>query len=165
MLTGSWCILITLSGVDDIRNDDDVEVWFFANADPIQLSPVRAPLSYGTYAIDQDPRFRAKARGRIKDGVLTSDPVDVRFHNVVNSMRLERVLDHARVRMPLSPDGVLEGYLAGYTPVDEMYDLQFGYRNGKNGAGELATLQLRLHPANGAAFVLGRSEEHTSDFQ
>src|SRR3546814_8918148 len=79
MLTGSWGILITLSGVDDIRNDDDVEVGFFANADPIQLSPLRAPLSYGTYAIDQDPRFRAKAHGRIKDGVLTSDPVDVRF--------------------------------------------------------------------------------------
>ncbi|HEY9545095.1 MAG TPA: hypothetical protein VIR56_03755 [Solimonas sp.] len=155
MLTGSWGILITLSGVDDIRNDDDVEVGFFANADPIQLSPLRAPLSYGTYAIDQDPRFRAKAHGRIKDGVLTSDPVDVRFHNVVNSMRLERALDHARVRMTLSPDGVLEGYLAGYTPVDEMYDLQFGYRNGKNGAGELAPLPLRLHTANGAAFVLG----------
>src|SRR3546814_3777457 len=110
MLTGSWGILITLSGVDDIRNDDDVEVGFFANADPIQLSPLRAPLSYGTYAIDQDPRFRAKAHGRIKDGVLTSDPVDDRFHNVVNSMRLERALDHACVRMTLSPDAVLEGY-------------------------------------------------------
>src|SRR3546814_17444371 len=73
MLTGSWGILITLSGVDDIRNDDDVEVGFFANADPIQLSPLRAPLSYGTYAIDQDPRFRAKAHGRIKDGVLQSE--------------------------------------------------------------------------------------------
>src|SRR3546814_15444129 len=36
-----------------------------------------------------------------------------------------------------------------------MDDLQFGYRNGKNGAGELAPLPLRLHTANGAAFVLG----------
>src|SRR3546814_4038088 len=36
-----------------------------------------------------------------------------------------------------------------------MDDLQFGYRNGKNGAGELAPLPLRLHAANGAAFVLG----------
>src|SRR3546814_4644949 len=108
MLTGSWGILITLSGVDDIRNDDDVEVGFFANADPIQLSPLRAPLSYGTYAIDQDPRFRAKAHGRIKDGVLPSDPVDVRFHNVVNSMRLERALDHARVRMTRSEEHTSE---------------------------------------------------------
>src|SRR3546814_8015758 len=67
MLTGSWGILITLSGVDDIRNDDDVEVGFFANADPIQLSPLRAPLYYGTYAIEPDPSFRAKAHGRIKE--------------------------------------------------------------------------------------------------
>lgn len=155
MLTGSWGILIKLSGVDDIRNDDSVEVGFYANADPIQLSPIRAPLPYATYAMDQDPRFRATTHGRIHDGVLTTDPVDVRFHNVVNSMRLERSLRHARVRMTLSPDGILEGYLSGYTPVDEMYDLQFGYRNGKNGAGELAPLRLRLGTANGAAYVLG----------
>lgn len=155
MLTGSWGILITLSGVDDIRNDDDVEVGLYANADPIQLSPLRTPLSYGTYAIDQDPRFRAKAHGRIKDGVLTTDPTDVRFHSVVNSMSLDRTLRHARVRMTLSPDGVLEGYLSGYTPVEDMYDMQFGYRNGKNGAGELAPLPLRLGTGNGAAFVLG----------
>ena len=39
MLTGSWGILIALSGVDDIRNDDSVEVGIYANADPIELSP------------------------------------------------------------------------------------------------------------------------------
>jgi hypothetical protein len=157
MLTGSWGILITLSGVDDLRNDDDVEVGIYANADPIALSPNRAPLSYATYAMDQDPRFRAKTKGRIKEGVLTTDPVDVRFHWVVNSMRLERPLRHARLQVSLSQDGVLNGYLGGYTPVEAMYDMQYGYRNGKNGAGQLAPLPLRLHTGNGAAQVLGHT--------
>jgi hypothetical protein len=117
MHTGSWGILITLGGVDDIRNDESVEVGFFANADPIELSPTREPLANATYAIDQDPRFQARTRGRIVDGVLTTDPVDVRFHKITNGIYVERPLRDARVQMTLSEDGVLEGYLAGYTPV------------------------------------------------
>lgn len=157
MLTGSWGILLTLNGVDDLRNDDNVEVGMFANADPIQLSPGRDALSYATYAKDQDPRFRATARGRIKDGVLTTDPADVRFRHVINSLRLERPLKHARLRVTISDSGVLEGYLGGYVPVEELYDMGFGYRNGKNAAGELGPLRLRLLTANGAARVLGHT--------
>jgi hypothetical protein len=134
-----------------------VEVGIFANADPIALSPNRKPLEYATYAIDQDPRFRAKTKGRIKDGILTTDPVDVQFHWIVNSLRLERPLRHARLRINISEDGALSGYLAGYTPVEALYDFQYGYRNGKNGAGQLGPLPLRLGTGNGAARVLGHT--------
>jgi hypothetical protein len=105
--------------------------------------------------MDQDPRFRAKTHGRITNGVLTTDPVNVRFHNVTNSIRTERPLQHARLQMTLSEEGVLTGYLAGYTPVEAMYDYAFGFRNGKNGAGEPSPLPLRFGTANGAARVLG----------
>lgn len=155
MLTGAWGILLTLSGVDDIHNDNSVEVGFYANADPIQLSADGKPLAYATYAVHQDPRFRAKAHGRIKDGVLTTDPVDFRFPNVLVSLHLERPLQHARLQATITEDGVLTGYLAGYTPVEAMYDFQFGFRNGKNDAGELAPLSLRLVTGNGAGQVLG----------
>ena len=157
MLTGAWGILITLSGVDDIRNDDNVEVGFFANSDPIELSPNREPLPNATYAVDQDPRFRAKARGRIKDGVLTTDPVNVRFHKITNSIYLERPLEDARVKMTLSEDGTLDGYLAGYTPVEDLYDFQYAYRNGKNGKGEPAEQRLIRVSSSGQAFVLGHT--------
>ena len=155
MLTGSWGILIALEGVEDIRNDDSVEVGIFANADPIQLSPGRSPLPYATYAVDQNPRFRVTARGRIENGVLTTEPADVRFHSITNSLHLERPLLRARLRASLSKDGVLSGYLAGYAPVEAMYDYQFGYRSGKNAKGELGPLPLRLGTGNGAARVLG----------
>lgn len=155
MLTGSWGIVLNLRGIDDLRNDDDVEVGLFANADPIQLSPAREPLPYATYTMDQDPRFRATTRGRIEDGVLTTEPVDVRFHSIINSMQLERPLRDARLRVRISAEGVMEGYLSGYTPVEEMYDFQSGFRNGKVGKGELASLRLRVGSANGAARVLG----------
>ena len=157
MYAGEWGILIGLADVDDIRNDDHVEVGIYANADPIALSPTREALEYGTYAMDQDPRFRAKTTGRIQDGVLRTDPVDVRFHHTVNSMHLERPMRDARIEATLSPDGTLSGILAGYTPVEALYDYQFGYRNAKDGAGEPASKRLRLGSANGAARVLGHT--------
>ena len=148
---------MTLNGVDDIRNDDNVEVGIFANADPIELSPNREPLANATYAIDQDPRFQARTRGRIMDGVLTTDPVDVRFHKNTNSIYLERPLNDARVQMTLSEDGTLEGYLAGYTPVEELYDFQYAFRNGKNGKGEPADNRLITISSMGQAAVLGHT--------
>jgi hypothetical protein len=157
MLTGAWGILIALNGVDDLRNDNEVEVGIYANADPIQLSPTREPLANATYAADQDPRFRATTRGRIVNGVLTTEPVDVRFHTITNGMYLERPLRDARLRMTVTSDGGLEGVMAGYTPVEELYDFTIGYRNARTAAGEPAPVQIRAISALGRAGTLGYS--------
>jgi hypothetical protein len=157
MHTGSWGILMTLKGVDDPLNDPDVEVGLYANADPIQLSASRAALPYATYAATQDPRYRSTTQGRIVNGVLTMDPVDVRFHNVVNSMMDDRVLRAARVRLTFTPDGGMEGFLAGYTPVEAMYDVQYGSRHSKTAKGELAPAARRIQTSVGRAGALGHS--------
>lgn len=157
MLTGSWGILMTLKGVEDLRNDPEVEVGLFANADPIQLTAARAPLPYATYAAEQDPRYRAKTHGRIVDGILTIDPVDVRFRNVVNSMIDDRELRDARIRFRFTSDGGLEGILAGYAPVESMYDLQYGARHSRTAKGDLAPERMRLQTSMGRAGALGHS--------
>ena len=157
MYTGSWGILIALGGVDDLVNDDHVDVTLVANADPIQLSPTREALEYATYAMDQAPAFRAVTSGEIVKGVLRTKPVDVRFHSVVNAMLLERPLRDARIEARLTRDGLLKGYLAGYTPVEDFYNFQFGYRDGKGSDGKLSPMGRRLGSANGAARVLGHT--------
>lgn len=157
MLTGAWGILLTLKGVGDLRNDASVEVGIYANADPMQVSAARQALPHATYNADSDPRFRAVARGRIVNGVLTTEPVDVRFHHVVNNLRLERPLREARLRLTFDRDGGVEGFLSGYTPVEALYNYQFGYRDGKDRHGELAPLALRTHTSVGAANVLGHT--------
>ncbi|CAN7630765.1 hypothetical protein LJR225_004855 [Phenylobacterium sp. LjRoot225] len=157
MYTGSWGILITLSDVDDLRNDDHVDVGIYANADPIQVSPTRVALEYATYAMDQDKAFRASTTGRLENGVLTTEPVDIRARHVVNSMQLQRPLRDARIRASLSADGVIKGYLAGYTPVIAMYDFQFGYRNASDASGKPSPMARRLLSSNGAARSLGHT--------
>lgn len=138
MLQGGWGILLQLRGVDSYDNDEHVEVGIYANADPIVLSATREPIPYATYAADQDPRFRGEATGRIVDGVLTTDPIDVRFHWLVAGFHLERPLDHARLQVSFNDEGGMEGYLSGYTPVEEMFDINYGFRSAKTDAGEPA---------------------------
>jgi hypothetical protein len=91
------------------------------------------------------------------NGVLTTDPVNVRFHVITNSIHLERPLQDARLRMTVTPDGGLDGILAGYTPVEELYDFQYGFRNGKDANGNPAPLQLRAGSSIGQAAVLGHT--------
>lgn len=157
MYTGAWGILIELGDVDDLFNDSDVTVGIFANADPMQLSPTRQALPFATYAKSQKDIHRAETSGRIKHGVLTSDPVDITLVNVVNGMHLKRVLRSARIAGTVSKDGVIKGVLAGYAPVTAQYDLQFGYRNGTDSKGQPANPKLRLGTAHGAAQVLGHT--------
>lgn len=151
--TGSWGVLISLSGVDDLRNDPEVEVGIHAAADPIQLSPAQEPLRDATYAPMQDARFRAVTRGRVVDGVLSTDPVDVRLYKVTNSMYVERPLRDARLQVSIAADGAIDGYLAGYAPVEAIYDHQYGFRSATDGAGQPSPLRLRSGSANGNAFV------------
>lgn len=154
---GEWGILISLSGVDDLENDEDVEVTIAASADPLMVSPSRQALDFGTYALDPNPAFRAITVGQISDGVLVSEPVDVLFHSVTGGMHLQRSLRDARIRASISPDGTLQGFLAGYSPVVEMYDNQFAYRNAKESDGSPTPFERRLSRANGAARVLGHT--------
>jgi hypothetical protein len=157
MLTGSWGILISLKGVDDLRNDAEVEVGIYANADPIELNAARKPLPFATYATEQNPRYRAVTKGRIVDGVLTSDPTEVRVHNVVAAMFDDRVLRGARLRLSFTADGGMEGYLAGYTPVESMFDVQFGARSSRTDKGDPVPERVRASRSMGRAGALGHT--------
>src|SRR3546814_5933777 len=42
----------------------------------------------------------------------------------------------AQIRLKFTSDGGMEGFLAGYTPVEAMYDLQYGARHSRNAKGE-----------------------------
>ncbi len=155
MLTGSWGILVTVKGIDSLTRDDDVEVGIYANADPIQLSAARKPLSHATYAIDPDPRFQARTHGRIVNGVLTTDPVTVRFHSVTNSMMIERPMEDARLRMTFARDGSMEGLLAGYTDVDELFDYLVAYRKALDMKGKPAATRRIIQTADGSSASAG----------
>lgn len=155
MLTGSWGILINVTDVDDSQNDESVTVGIYANADPIQLSPTREPLEHASYAAHMAPRFQAETTGKIVNGVLTTDPVEVRFPWIVNAMYLDRVLLDARLHGTIGADGKFDGYLSGYSPVENVYDVNVGFRNAKAANGEPSPRQRRVGSAFGKANAMG----------
>jgi len=155
MLTGSWGILIKISHLDDIHDDDAVRVGIYANGDPIRVSPARAPLGYASYSVHPAPRFQAETRGKIVGGVLTTEPVEIRFPNIVNAMYVDRTLQEARLQLTLTEGGKLEGYLAGYSPVENVYDANIAFRNAKAASGEPSPLQRRIGSAFGKAGAMG----------
>jgi hypothetical protein len=157
MYTGSWGILLSLKDVNDLQKDSSVVVGIYASGDPIQLSADRRPLAFATYAMHENRQYRAETRGKIVNGVLTTVPVNIRVVNVTNGMLEDRILLDARLRLTFTSDGGMEGVLAGYTPVENMYDLQYGTRRGRDAAGRLAPERLRVGTAVGRAIVSGHT--------
>jgi len=155
MLTGAWGILIEIDGIDDLDFDDEVTVSFYANNDPIKLSAAREPLPFASYSATSDPRYRATTTGRIRNRTLITDPIDLRFHWVVNTMFLERTLGDAVGQLHIHEDGTLEGFLAGYAKIEDVYDYEYGYRNAKDSFGKPAKASLRNGSAAGKSLVQG----------
>ncbi len=128
MLEGSWGVLIELTDVDNLENDPDVGVAIYANNDPIQLNAARdAAIRDVTYAPKQEPRYRGITRGRIVNGVLRSDPVDIAFPFTAAGGLRDRIINRAVVEARFTTNGEIEGYLGGWWPIEDLYSFQYAF--------------------------------------
>lgn len=114
--------LMRLSGVDDPANDDDVTVQFFAADSPIELSGAGKPIAWATYDVDPDPRFHATAKARIVDGVLMTEPFDVRFRMREQIIDSYREMKGARLQARLGDGSAIAGSIYGYHTLDSMFE-------------------------------------------
>jgi len=124
--SGEWTQVILLKGVDSLENDLDVTV-IYAN------TPDRPPqdskgnfLRGGSFTVsDKAPRNRNALKGRIVNGVLTTDPQDIKLVETwgqggardLRGNRTKFDYRRARLRLAFQPDGSLRGMLGGYKPV------------------------------------------------
>jgi hypothetical protein len=114
--------IMELRGVDNDRNDPDVTVNIYAAADPVVRDARGEALARASFALDPDPRLRASTRGRIVDGVLTTDPVDIRLNYKEQIIDAPRDIRGTRIRAVLKPDGSIEGGFFGYYTLASYYD-------------------------------------------
>ena len=115
-------ILVEVTDVDDTRNDDDVKVSFYRPMDKLLKNGTGAVLTYVSYQIDPT-RYGDTARGKIVNGVLTTDPIDLHlpfFGNVVIS---EMYIKDMRLRMDMAADGSgAKGQMYGYSDWETWWD-------------------------------------------
>ncbi|MEM9744364.1 MAG: hypothetical protein AAF918_16905 [Pseudomonadota bacterium] len=117
-------MMIELSGVDDLRNDDQVQVTFYRGLDRLLTDATGLEvMPGGTQRVDR--RWGAslirETTGSIRNGVLTTEPVAdliMPWQNLsVPSIHQFR---DARLVLSVTGDGA-EGLLAGYADVDTYY--------------------------------------------
>jgi hypothetical protein len=114
---GTAVTLILIENVDDARNDSDVTVSVFKSKDGFIKDGAGQPLPDATMHADGNPLFHAETKGRIVDGVLTTDPVNIR----IRDDRGDYDLRGARLRVTVE-GGKAAGILAGYYDTDAFWD-------------------------------------------
>ena len=124
MKDGLHNYLIELKGVNDRRNDPDVEVGIYSTEDNSMLSGAGDHLPHQTFAITKNPRWHNVVHGRIVDGVLHTDTADVITLDWFSALNgpfgaaNEYEFHRAQLRLELLPDGTLKGILGAYLPID-----------------------------------------------
>lgn len=147
---GSWALLINLEHVDNFQNDDDVTVQVYASRDQAPFPNAGKPIPYKSLSVIDGPRYHSTMHGRIRNGVLTTDPTDLRILQAPltppgqksdGHTGLELLIRGARLQLKVSREGAT-GVLAGYNDLDT-YDRNFIQRAGSatNASGTAITLK------------------------
>lgn len=110
---GAW--LISITGID-LSRDGDVTVTFEQSVDRITTPDANAHVQADmTYRVSHAPLFRNTLRGKLKDGVITTEPALITM-KCISYMQPTYEFRQARLRLTLKPDGSLEGVLGAYQP-------------------------------------------------
>lgn len=123
-------ILVEVTGVDDPRNDDSVEVTFYRSIDGYALDSTSRFVPYGSYRIDTfegKPRYGDTVSGKIVDGVLMTEPKDVMLPYFGNYTYQQMRIRDMRMEFRIGESGdTSTGMLAGYYDVELMLHQAFG---------------------------------------
>ena len=122
-------ILLEVTGVHDARDDDDVRVRFASSADIVTLDAASRAVPWTSMDLYEDPEYVSEpTRGRIVDGVLTTEPVDVRLRYRQQVIDFEYYFRGLQVRAEVLPDGGLQGMIGAYWDIDNMFRLRNDHR-------------------------------------
>ncbi len=119
-------ILVKVDGVDDEANDNDVSVSFYRSVDPYALDSSGTFLPNASYRIDIDtntgrPRYGDSVKGRIENGLLTTEPADVHLPYFGNYTFLNMLIRDMRIRLDIAPDRrTAKGMIGGYQEVSQL---------------------------------------------
>ena len=117
-------VLLEITDVDSLVDDDDVTLTTYRGRDAIMIDAAGQFLPGGSNRADYKwgKKFIASFKGRIKDGVLTTDPIPNWYMPAKYTFQdvTTRHFRDARFRLNLTPDRA-SGLLAGYTDIENWY--------------------------------------------
>ncbi len=116
---GTEITLLRVTNVTDMENSDNVTVDIYKSGDGFIKDGAGAPLPDATMkAADNQPVFHASTRGKITNGVLTTEPVDAH----IMQSPADAYIRGARFVINIHPDGHADGLIAGYYDNQSFWD-------------------------------------------
>ncbi len=125
---GGTTMLIEVMGIKDGRNDPDVTVGIYNGASPMVIDPNGHFEPYASLTMTDDKKYQTIAHGKIIDGVVITEPTDVRLHYDIGGYTRWWNIRAARLRLELKPDGNAHGLLAGYMDANDLDMTQGGVK-------------------------------------
>jgi len=114
---GGLSMLFVISGIDDERNDSDVDVTVTYSTDPMRRDGAsKTILPDFTFRLNPAPEYSkayARFKSRMENGVIMTNPIDT---FLLRESKLSNVTEfrHARLRIELKSDGSMVAVLGGY---------------------------------------------------
>lgn len=116
-------LIIELSGVKSLLEDDDVTVMVYRGRDPVLLdSTGKNAIPGASQRIDLHwgSKFIQKLHGQIHGGVLSTDPADFIYPWAVFYIATDEFMHAARFKLALTSTHA-EGLIGGYTDIESWY--------------------------------------------
>ncbi|MGE4064477.1 MAG: hypothetical protein AB7E79_14010 [Rhodospirillaceae bacterium] len=141
-------ILIELTGVDNLLNDDHVVVSMYRGKDNLIMDVNGKKVMPGaSNRIDErwSKKYTTRLEGKIENGVLTTKPADVHWAwSSWYADPFDYQFKQGRFRLKLDPSGeTAEGLFAGYADIDTFRQtLMRGYSTHHSGYGDMSQLSM-----------------------
>lgn len=122
---GEHTMVLLIRGIDSLVDDDKVEVIFGSSGDMAVTDTQRNVITGASFTVSDNPRWRNVLKGRIANGVLTTEPAELHTsqkwgHGGIRGQRAEYIFHRGRFRLAFQPDGTVKGMLGGYQPIATM---------------------------------------------
>lgn len=122
MREGAYAILIVVTGEgDDPMNDDTVRVGFYDGADPMIKDGMGNITRDYTFAIAPHAKYETIFEAKTVNGEIISKQPAPEMWMQDHGYTTELELLQAQLRLKMTDEGNLEGYLAGYRPWEPLY--------------------------------------------
>jgi len=116
--------LIEITGVDDERNDPDVEITIYKGRDRLLRTASGTFIPFMSHRIDERfPQYILRTHGKIVEGVLISDPIpEARLPMLQIQIPGERHIRDLTLRLKLTANGA-EGLVGGYEDLASWWNM------------------------------------------
>lgn len=119
---GDYTLLIQLSGVDDLKQDDDIELLVTTSDDLMtKTADGKNVVQNLSFTPTFNPAYTTRFKGRIVDGFVLTDRQDMHVPAARIPNQAEVTYRNATLRLQIQADGTLKGVLGGYLKIADAF--------------------------------------------